>query len=159
MADEEHVASFQSSPPIGSWSQSQQGYPHSHHGTPAQEFTGFNFSSPHLSMASNEIGTRMPQRPIYHQLQPLVMPQVMPQWPSQISSQAQPSYQPPFPASIAQIQHVQPMLLPHLSMPVSGPPLRPMPTPRRTLTDADRRRMCQYAEDNPNSKQTEIGGM
>lgn len=32
-------------------------------------------------------------------------------------------------------------------------------SPRRTLTDDDRRRMCMYHEDNPNVKQTEIGGM
>lgn len=31
--------------------------------------------------------------------------------------------------------------------------------PRRTLTDADRRRMCLYHEENPNVKQTEIGAM
>ncbi|KAK8124638.1 uncharacterized protein PG998_000397 [Apiospora kogelbergensis] len=29
--------------------------------------------------------------------------------------------------------------------------------PRKTLSDDDRRRMCQYAADNPKSKQTEIG--
>ena len=32
-------------------------------------------------------------------------------------------------------------------------------TPRRTLTDADRRKMCMFHEENPNVKQTEIGGM
>ena len=31
-------------------------------------------------------------------------------------------------------------------------------SPRRTLTDADRRRMCLFHEENPNVKQTEIGG-
>ncbi|KAI0128630.1 hypothetical protein BJ170DRAFT_594465 [Xylariales sp. AK1849] len=30
-------------------------------------------------------------------------------------------------------------------------------TPRKTLTNEDRRRMCQYHEDHPNVKQTEIG--
>lgn len=30
-------------------------------------------------------------------------------------------------------------------------------TPRKTLTNEDRRRMCQYAEDHPKVKQTEIG--
>lgn len=34
----------------------------------------------------------------------------------------------------------------------------PNPSPRRTLTDADRRRMCLFHEENPNVKQTEIGG-
>ncbi|KAG0128244.1 hypothetical protein HOY82DRAFT_38709 [Tuber indicum] len=32
-------------------------------------------------------------------------------------------------------------------------------SPRRTLTDADRRRMCIFHEENPNVKQTEIGAM
>jgi hypothetical protein len=32
-------------------------------------------------------------------------------------------------------------------------------TPRRTLTDDDRRRMCEYHESHPGVKQTEIGGM
>lgn len=31
-------------------------------------------------------------------------------------------------------------------------------SPRRTLTDADRRRMCLFHEENPTVKQTEIGG-
>jgi hypothetical protein len=31
-------------------------------------------------------------------------------------------------------------------------------TPRKTLTDADRRRMCLYHEEHPTVKQTEIGG-
>ncbi|KAF8418214.1 hypothetical protein EV426DRAFT_539783 [Tirmania nivea] len=35
----------------------------------------------------------------------------------------------------------------------------PNPSPRRTLTDADRRRMCLFHEENPNVKQTEIGAM
>jgi hypothetical protein len=32
-------------------------------------------------------------------------------------------------------------------------------TPRRTLTDDDRRRMCEYHESHPGIKQAEIGGM
>ncbi|KAK2753663.1 hypothetical protein FQN55_000026 [Onygenales sp. PD_40] len=39
-------------------------------------------------------------------------------------------------------------------------PITPAPsTPRRTLTDNDRRRMCLYHEENPHVKQTEIGAM
>ncbi|KAF2195583.1 CenpB-DNA-bind-domain-containing protein [Zopfia rhizophila CBS 207.26] len=33
------------------------------------------------------------------------------------------------------------------------------PTPQKTLTDADRRRMCLYHEEHPTVKQTEIGAM
>jgi len=38
------------------------------------------------------------------------------------------------------------------------PPIHAAPSSRKTLTDSDRRRMCQYHEDNPSVKQTEIGG-
>jgi hypothetical protein len=31
-------------------------------------------------------------------------------------------------------------------------------TPRRTLTDEDRRQMCLYHEENKTAKQTDIGG-
>jgi hypothetical protein len=49
-----------------------------------------------------------------------------------------------------------------MPMPPTGKarlPGMPQSTPRRTLTDDDRRRMCQYHEDNPTVKQTEIGAM
>ncbi|KAA8912755.1 hypothetical protein FN846DRAFT_773122 [Sphaerosporella brunnea] len=45
---------------------------------------------------------------------------------------------------------------------ITAAPSNPTPstsTPRRTLTDADRRRMCIFHEENPNVKQTEIGAM
>ncbi|MCJ1307145.1 hypothetical protein MMC25_000791 [Agyrium rufum] len=52
------------------------------------------------------------------------------------------------------IQTYEPLpLLPPVTAPVS------MPAPRRTLTDQDRRRMCQYHQENPSVKQTEIGAM
>lgn len=52
-----------------------------------------------------------------------------------------------------------PMTAPAVS---SAPPAKPLrttstSTPRRTLTDDDRRRMCRYAHDNPTAKQSEIG--
>ena len=56
---------------------------------------------------------------------------------------------------------------PPVAIPVTAPPLvkgstGKVPggtsTPRKTLTDSDRRRMCQYHEENPSVKQTEIGG-
>lgn len=54
---------------------------------------------------------------------------------------------------------------PTLSIPQPAP-MRPIrtapaltgPTPRRTLTDEDRRRMCLYHEENKHAKQTDIGG-
>lgn len=46
-----------------------------------------------------------------------------------------------------------------MSNTASGHPTQATSSPRRTLTDADRRRMCIFHEENPNVKQTEIGGM
>lgn len=46
-----------------------------------------------------------------------------------------------------------------MSTTASGHSTQSTSSPRRTLTDADRRRMCIFHEENPNVKQTEIGGM
>jgi hypothetical protein len=57
-----------------------------------------------------------------------------------------------------------PVAIPPASAPVvkgNGtklPAIHATPSPRKTLTDSDRRRMCQYHEENPSVKQTEIGG-
>ena len=150
MATDDRNAGYQSSPP-SQWSQSPHIYPHSHHGTPAQEYSGFNFSSPQLSMESSTFSSTVQQRPMPQQLQPLIMPQ----WPSMLNSQSHTAYQPMFPQPV---QPIQPMSIGPLSTPVSATSGRSTSTPRKTLTDADRKRMCQYAEDHPNSKQTEIGG-
>ncbi|PWW73400.1 hypothetical protein C7212DRAFT_300982 [Tuber magnatum] len=53
----------------------------------------------------------------------------------------------------------QPTLGAPLSMTQSGHSTQSTSSPRRTLTDADRRRMCIFHEENPNVKQTEIGAM
>jgi len=53
----------------------------------------------------------------------------------------------------------QPTLGAPLSVAQSGHSTQSTSSPRRTLTDADRRRMCMFHEENPNVKQTEIGGM
>jgi len=88
-----------------------------------------------------------PPHTTHQQLLPLIMPS-HPTWPSMLTNPA--SYPPP-----------------PVAIPVSAPPLvkgstGKLPgatsTPRKTLTDSDRRRMCQYHEDNPSVKQTEIGG-
>ncbi|KAJ8610753.1 hypothetical protein MRB53_038395 [Persea americana] len=80
----------------------------------------------------------------------------MPPWPSMLS-QAQPTYQPVFPQPLPSIQPVQPISIGPAQTPVSATSSRSTSTPRKTLTDSDRKRMCQWAEDHPNSKQTEIG--
>ncbi|PVH96247.1 CenpB-DNA-bind-domain-containing protein, partial [Periconia macrospinosa] len=91
-----------------------------------------------------------PARNTHTQLQPLIMPQ----WPSMLTSQS--TYVPPiFPSAPVPIT-------PASATPVSATSThsgRTSSTPRKTLTDQDRRRMCQYHEDHPTVKQTEIGAM
>jgi hypothetical protein len=80
----------------------------------------------------------------HQQLLPLIMPS-KPLWPSMLTN----------PASYSTL--VAPSLVkgnaPRL------PSIHATPSPRKTLTDSDRRRMCQYHEENPSVKQTEIGGI
>jgi hypothetical protein len=55
-----------------------------------------------------------------------------------------------------------PVAIPPVTAPLktSKPPtVTTQSQPRKTLTDDDRRRMCQYAEDHPNVKQTDIGAL
>jgi hypothetical protein len=81
---------------------------------------------------------------------PLTMPSNT--WPSMLTTQPQFPEQGlapiPIPASATPVTPVQP---PRKSS-TSGS------TPRRTLTDEDRRRMCLYHEEHKTAKQTDIGG-
>lgn len=118
---------------------------HSPHLSPSQEYGGFGFVHAAHSMNAEPVLHQMspPLQPM-QQLRPLVTPP----WPSTLTSQS--SYAPPLLTAI-----------PTLATSPSAAPAHSThsaPTPRRTLTDADRRRMCQYHEEHPNVKQTEIGG-
>lgn len=150
MADDERHTGFQSS-----WRETTMAnehvYPHSHHGTPAQEYSGFNWGTPQLPMATDGFSATLHQRPMPPQLQPLIMPQ----WPSMLNSQSHATFQHQYPQPV---QPIQPMTLGQLVTPVSATSGRSTSTPRKTLTDQDRKRMCIYAEEHPHSKQTEIGG-
>ncbi|KAK4227711.1 hypothetical protein QBC38DRAFT_477170 [Podospora fimiseda] len=91
-------------------------------------------------------------QPNHPQLPMLMMPhQTTTTWPSQLVSNGQSPY------NHHPVHSVPPIPIP------SGPALKTkLPAiqtsqPRKTLTDDDRRRMCQYAEDHPNAKQTDIG--
>ncbi|KAF2757828.1 CenpB-DNA-bind-domain-containing protein [Pseudovirgaria hyperparasitica] len=125
--------------------------PHSYHGTPqhqspVHEFNGFTFNP--IPMEPIYPQHQYPPRTMHQQLQPLITPQ----WPSMLTSQS--SYvQPIYPTA--------PGPAPPASTPVSASSTRSgtSSTPRKTLTDLDRRRMCQYHEDHPTVKQTEIGAM
>ncbi|KAK5173789.1 uncharacterized protein LTR77_002470 [Saxophila tyrrhenica] len=149
--DDDRRPGYQTSPPT-QWGPMPHIYPHSSHGTPVQEFTGFNFGHPQMPMEPAAFGGGIQQRPAVQQLQPLVMPQ----WPSMLNSQSPSNYQHVFPQPL---QPIQPMSMGQSQTPVSASSARSATTPRKTLTDSDRKRMCQYAEDHPNSKQTEIGAI
>lgn len=103
MADDHHQSTYQPSPSI-TWGRSPHIYPHSHHGTPAQEYSNFHFGSPQLSLGSSTFESTMPQRPVQQQLQPLVMPQ----WPSMLNSQSHQTFQPSYPQNV---QPIQPMTM------------------------------------------------
>jgi hypothetical protein len=79
----------------------------------------------------------------------LIMPSQAP-WPSMLTNP--PSYTQASPP-VAMAPVPAPMKV------IKLPALTTTSQPRKTLTDDDRRRMCQYAEDHPNSKQTEIGAL
>jgi hypothetical protein len=134
---------------------------HSHHQSPAHEYAGFAFSTPQLPLEPTFSSGVQPPRTTHQQLQPLVMPQ----WPSMLTSQS--TYHQPIlptaPASNTPLTSSTSLSAPaSATAPVPPPnPRRPSQagsTPRKTLTDADRRRMCLYHEENPTTKQTEIGG-
>lgn len=144
MGDEQHQGQETGYPESkGQWVDSNTFNP-SHHPSPMHEYNGFAFTP--LPMESLYSGLPS-SRTAHQQLQPLIMPQ----WPSMLTSQS--TYVPPVypPASIP---------VGSVSTPISASSTstRPASTPRKTLTDSDRRRMCLYHEEHPTVKQTEIGG-
>ncbi|KAF2267818.1 CenpB-DNA-bind-domain-containing protein, partial [Lojkania enalia] len=118
------------------------------HQSPVQDYNGFsNYTG--LPMEPLYTTQMHPPRTTHPQLQPLIMPQ----WPSMLTSQS--TYVPPiYPSAPVPIT-------PASATPVSATSThsRTSSTPRKTLTDADRRRMCLYHEEHPTVKQTEIGAM
>lgn len=121
------------------------GFNSSQHQSPIHEYNGFGFIAPTTLPIEPSYNRAIPPPFTAHQqLQPLLMPQ----WPSMMTSQSTftPSMVPTAPAS-APVPASTPSHATHTTS-----------TPRRTLTDADRRRMCVYHEENPTVKQTEIGG-
>ncbi len=138
------------------WVDISHSYSSSQHQSPMYEHGGFAFMQQPLQHNGNEQSYNPPRMPqpapphtTHQQLLPLIMPS-NPTWPSLLTNPA--SYSAP------------PVAIPPVSAPVvkgNGaklPAIHATPSPRKTLTDSDRRRMCQYHEENPSVKQTEIGG-
>jgi hypothetical protein len=84
------------------------------------------------------------------------MPHQPQQQPLHHHHQQQPLSSPPL--NLHVIQPSQPTSTASLPTPVSAVTSRSGSTPRKTLTDLDRKKMCVYAEQNPDRKQAEIGG-
>lgn len=124
------------------------------HHSPLNEYSTFGFVTPlHIPLDSVHEHS---QEPSYSTHRPYV-------WPSQLTSPSQGPPPPPMPSGrpLAPATSVSPGEPSKAATSASAP--NPVPNPtnpnaRKTLTDHDRRRMCQYHEDNPNVKQTEIGG-
>lgn len=122
---------------------------------PVPEFHGFNYGpSPIMPVEPSYPISIPPPYTSLHTSLHLTMPSHP--WPSMLTTQSS------FPESTLSSA---PAPAPTLSIP-QPPPIRPIhtsptshgPTPRRTLTDEDRRRMCLYHEEHKTAKQTDIGG-
>lgn len=151
---QEHGHGF-TDPDQDPWMDPQHTGYHSQHQSPVHEYPGMHFSP--LQMQQLQPMYTNPSLPIarnaHQQLQPLIMPQ--PQWPSMLTSQSSYNQSILHSATIPTPSTAQTPI----ATPLSAPPTTGRSTaPRKTLTDADRRRMCQYSEEHPNVKQTEIGG-
>src|ERR1700760_3398114 len=123
---------------------------HSHHQSPANEYNGFAFTGLPMDPMYTTTATGMqppPARATQQQLQPLILPP----WPSLLTSQSS------YPTPVYQSSPASATT--PIKTPVSAPPTGRPDRPRRTLTDNDRRKMCEYAEAHPKVKQTEIGAM
>ena len=118
-----------------------------HSSPPLPEYTGFDFGASNLMAVDATYGMSIP--PPYASM-PLPMPSHA--WPSMLTHHS----------AFSEVG------LPPASVPTSVSPSAPVPpirktstggsTPRRTLTDEDRRQMCLYHEENKQAKQTDIGG-
>ncbi|MCJ1256396.1 hypothetical protein MMC24_004217 [Lignoscripta atroalba] len=135
----------------GQWVEIHDYHSPPHH-SPMHEYNGFGYmSSSHLPLEP-AYNRSLPSSYQMHQpLQPLITAQ----WPSMLTSPSN-SAPPTLPAA-PPLAPVSTVATAHPLPPITNPPSAP--SSRRTLTDTDRRRMCQYHEDNPTVKQTEIGAM
>ena len=131
---------------------------HSQHQSPSNEYGGFAFAtSAHAHVES--MYDRSVQ-PSFSSPQPLHPLATMPQWPSQITNPSESSPPAPMPLHrpILPMSKTSPILkIAPATTPAPMKPAHSTSTSRKTLSDTDRRRMCEYHNENPNVKQTEIG--
>ena len=150
--DEHYSGDYSNNP----WAEmSDYNSPHSQ--SPAAELHSYGFVPSPTEHGMHLEPFARPMHSIYSGAQN-TQPLFTAQWPSMLTN---PSSQPQPPPMAAPPPPIAPVTTFATATPL--PPLTtPQPThhtsSRRTLTDQDRRRMCQYHEDNPTVKQTEIGG-
>lgn len=138
-----------------------------HHQTTMPDYGGggYHIMTPITQGLPSESLGRMPPPPSHpiHQPQAThgqlpILPVMMQQhqWPSMLASPhnygGPPHSAPPVP--------IPPITAPLVTAPLKAsklPAIQTTSQPRKTLTDDVRREMCQYAEDNPTAKQTDIG--
>jgi hypothetical protein len=120
---------------------------------------GFAYIPPITHGLPSESLSRMPPPPppqpmhqqpqaSHTQLPMLMMPQVT--FPSMLTN----------PNTYGSPHSAPPVAIPSIAAPLKAsklPAIQTASQPRKTLTDEDRRAMCQYAEDHPTAKQTDIG--
>lgn len=127
---------------------------HSPHQSPLHEFNGGFYMSPSTmdQMYNRPLSTSQPSNPTLY-------PLTLPQWPSQLTNPSEPDTNPPAQVQLRTPRPIAPVTTvpPVQSAPPAPVPIPAPPTGRRTLTDQDRRRMCQYHDEHPSIKQTEIG--
>lgn len=115
---------------------------------PLSDYPGFGYGPPSVMSMGGPFAMSMPPPPYAS----LPLTNSSHTWPSMLANQA-PYSDPALPLASA---------APPVSAPTPAPPSRKPSiggsTPRRTLTDEDRRNMCLYHEDNKTAKQTDIGG-
>jgi hypothetical protein len=125
--------------------------PH-HHSPPLPDFHGFSYASSSIMPIEPAYNITVP--PPYSTLNFTMPPPNA--WPSMMGTHAHYADTALSPASTPAptISIPQPVPI----RPLHATPASHAPTPRRTLTDEDRRRMCLYHEENKSAKQTDIGG-
>lgn len=149
--EEHHQGDYSNNP----WADINEYHPpHSH--SPATEFHTYGFVPP-----AQQHG--LPTDPYGRSVQSMyASPQpsqslFTAQWPSMLTNLSS-QLPPPMPAPPPPVTPVTTFATATPLPPLSTHQPTHTTTSRRTLTDHDRRRMCQYHEDNPAVKQTEIGG-